>query len=87
MVVSGEIDMMSADDFLTTALAIIDRTREVVLDVADLTYVDSAAVRAIVRLGIEARHGVLLHSPHPNVMRMLDMIDVEHLAGILRVEG
>jgi ABC-type transporter Mla MlaB component len=50
LLVDGELDMDAADDFLDIAEARVDGAREVVLDIADLGFIDSAGVRAILQL-------------------------------------
>ena len=85
LVVSGEIDLAAADDFFDGAVSIADPTREVVLDVAGLSFIDAAGLRAIVRLAEEAcPFGVVIRSPPDNLLRLLDILDAE-FAGI-RVE-
>jgi hypothetical protein len=44
VLVDGELDMDAADDFLRLAEANVDGTHEVVLDIADLGFIDSAGV-------------------------------------------
>lgn len=86
LAVSGELDMAAADEFWELATSSLDPTREVVLDVGELAFVDSAGLRAIVRLSEDAcPYGIVLRSPRDNVLRVLDMLRIENIAGI-RVE-
>ncbi|HJU57125.1 MAG TPA: STAS domain-containing protein [Actinomycetota bacterium] len=83
LLVSGEIDVASADGFLDAAVSIADRTREVVLDLTKLVFIDSAGLVALVRLAEEAcPHGVVLASPQDNVMQVLDILHIEEFARI-----
>ena len=86
LAVSGELDMASAGEFWELATSTLDPTREVVLDVADLTFVDSSGLRAIVRLSEDVcPYGIVIRSPRGNVLRLLEMLSIERIAGI-RVE-
>jgi anti-anti-sigma factor len=86
LAVSGELDMASADEFWKLATSALDPTREVVLDVGDLEFVDSAGLRAIVRLSEDAcPYGIVLRSPRDNVLRVLEMLGIERIPSI-RVE-
>lgn len=58
----------------------------VVLDIAELSFIDSAGLRAIVRLAEEAcPHGIVLRSPTNQTLRILDVLGVEDFPRI-RVE-
>jgi anti-anti-sigma factor len=83
LAVIGELDMASADDFRDFAKRVVDPTREVVLNIADLAFVDSSGVRAILRLAETAcPNGVLLRWPPNNVLRTLEILAVEQVPGI-----
>jgi anti-anti-sigma factor len=78
LAVSRELDMASADDFREFAKTAIDPTREVVLNIANLEFVDSAGVRAILRMAEAAcPNGVVLRWPRNNVLRTLEILAVE----------
>ena len=86
LAVSGELDMAAADTFREIATSTIDPTHVVVLDLADLAFVDSAGLRAIVRLAEDVcPFGIVLRSPRDNVLRVIEMLRIENVAGI-RVE-
>lgn len=86
LAVSGELDMAAADDFRMFAATAVDPTREVVLDLTDLEFIDSAGLRSILRLADSVcPHGLVLRWPQDNVLRALDLLGVETIAGI-RVE-
>jgi anti-anti-sigma factor len=86
LAVSGEIDLASAEDFLNAVVSMADPTREVVLDVTALEFVDATGLRAIVRLAEEAcPFGVVILSPRDNLLKVIDIVDAEQFAGI-RVE-
>ncbi|HEX5902395.1 MAG TPA: STAS domain-containing protein [Actinomycetota bacterium] len=86
LVVSGELDMADATKFSEQATSALDPTREVVLDISDLEFIDSAGLRAIVRLSEDVcPYGIVLRAPRDNVLRVLEMLSIERVAGI-RVE-
>jgi len=63
-----------------------DPTKEVVLDLSGLTFIDSGGLKAIMRLAVEACPlGVVIQAPRDNVLRVLDIVEIEQFAGI-RVE-
>ena len=83
LLVDGELDMDAADDFLEIAEARVDGTREVVLDIADLGFIDSAGVRAILQLAATScPNGMVLHRPREGVQRVLDIRKIEEVPGI-----
>lgn len=87
LLLRGELDMADADEFLDYATSAVDGSREVVLDCADLTFLDSHGIKAIVRLAQSAcPHGLVLRSPRENVQRALHAVKIEDIPGI-RVEG
>lgn len=85
---SGEFDMSSVDTFRLAVETLADPDREVVLDMTELTFIDSSGIRAILTMAQEigAANGVVLRNPQPNVRRVLDLIGIEGRSGI-RVEG
>ena len=86
VLVDGELDMDAADDFLRLAEASVDGTHEVVLDIADLGFIDSAGVGAILRLAsTSCPNGIVLRRPREGVQRVLDIGKIEEIPGI-RVE-
>jgi anti-anti-sigma factor len=83
LLVDGELDMDAADDFLEIAEARVDGTSEVVLDIADLGFIDSAGVRAILHLAATScPNGIVLHRPREGVQRLLDIRKIEEVPGI-----
>ncbi len=75
---SGELDLASADR-LASLLAELSETT-VVVDLAELTFIDSSGIAALVaakdRLGSTGRELVLTR-PQPNVDRVLEMTGLE----------
>ena len=86
LAVSGELDMAGATTFWEQASSALDPTREVVIDLNDLEFIDSAGLRAILRLSEDlCPYGIVLRSPRDNVLRVLEMLSIERVTGI-RVE-
>jgi anti-anti-sigma factor len=84
--VSGELDLASADDLRIFIASMADASHEVVLDIADLAFMDSSGIKAIVRLAETAcPHGILLKWPRDNVLRALELMEIERITGI-RIE-
>lgn len=70
--------MSSAEDFLKAAGWIVERRHEVVLDVSELSFLDSAGLRAMIRLAEEAcPHGLVLRSPTSQVLKLIEIVGIE----------
>ncbi|WP_175440143.1 STAS domain-containing protein [Micromonospora nigra] len=70
VVVTGEVDMATADTMFQTALR--DPAERITLDLRAVTFFDSAAIHAVVRLA--QRHpGTLAVLPSRQVSRVLDI--------------
>jgi anti-anti-sigma factor len=84
---SGEFDMSSVEPFRLAIETSADPEREIVLDLTDLTFLDSSGIRAILTMAQEiGTNGVLLKNPQPNVRRVIELIGIEGRSGI-RIEG
>jgi anti-sigma B factor antagonist len=75
--VSGAIDMQSREALLTAGRAALGRdTPALVLDLADVTFMDSTGIGALVELGHDAEEadtGFVLREPSVRVTRILAM--------------
>jgi anti-anti-sigma factor len=77
----GELDLASYDAMSNSLAPLFDVAGNVVLDLADVTFIDSSAIRLFVRLQ-EARDGtgvVQLRGPQPHVARVLEVAGVTDL--------
>lgn len=84
---SGEFDLSSVEAFRLAVETSANPEREIVLDLTDLTFLDSSGIRAILVMAQEiGTNGVLLRNPQPNVRRVIELIGIEGRSGI-RVEG
>jgi anti-anti-sigma factor len=70
VVVTGEVDMSTADAMVRAATP--DGARSALLDLRGVTFFDSAAIHALVRLN-ERYPGPLAVMPSPQVLRVLDI--------------
>jgi anti-sigma B factor antagonist len=86
VVLSGEADVMSAgrlSEVLTGQLS--GGTRQLIIDVSGLRFVDSASVRALVLAGktLRDRGGTLvLVRPQPPVARVLELTGADTLLAV-----
>ena len=79
--VAGEVDMATADTMFQTALR--EPAKQLTLDLRAVTFFDSAAIHAVVRLA-QRFPGALTVLPSPQVRRVLDISglgDQDWLAG------
>jgi anti-anti-sigma factor len=70
VVVTGEVDMATADTMIQTVLR--EPARHVTLDLSGVTFFDSAAIHAVVRLA-QRFPGTLAVLPSRQVRRVLDI--------------
>jgi anti-anti-sigma factor len=78
---SGEIDMASYEELLGALAPLFDGQGDVTLDLAEVSFVDSTAIRLFAQLQ-RSRTGedhVILVSPQPHVARVLEVAGVSDL--------
>jgi anti-sigma B factor antagonist len=86
--VLGEVDPASADRFAESLTeAARGATGDLVLDLRELTFMDSSGLRVLVDLARELGPGraVVLRAPRPGVLRLFEVAGIERL-GSFRVE-
>lgn len=79
---TGEFDIAAIDEFQATVDAVLDAHREVVLDLSELTFLDSTGIRAFLIVAGKVGGGVVLRKPTPFVRRVLDLTGIEGRLGI-----
>jgi anti-sigma B factor antagonist len=80
---SGEFDMAQMERFLRTATAHVDGRREVVLDLSELTFLDSSGIGAIVRFAhFVCGKGLFVRNPSEGVRTVLAMTGIDGLTGV-----
>ena len=84
--VSGELDLGAVEQFRAGMAPALERAGEIVIDLAEVTFIDSSGLRSIALLARAVRErGILLRYPQDPVLRVLEMIDLEEIPGI-RIE-
>jgi anti-anti-sigma factor len=78
---SGELDMAVADSFSQGLMSSLDG-QQPVLDLSELTFLDSSGIRAILQIGQASGQGVVLRSLRPNTRRVLDVAGVDETLGV-----
>jgi anti-anti-sigma factor len=81
---SGELDMASADTLRNALQPVVQSNGHLVLDVEDLTFIDSSGLRALVQLSAQMNGAapLVLTQVSPSVRRLLDIVGLEALPGI-----
>jgi len=76
VVVRGEVDMSVVDRLRSCVAHVTKLGRPLVLDVADVTFMDSSGVNLLMQ--IHEEHGeVVLRRPPPSVLRVLELAGVD----------
>src|SRR6187401_527924 len=78
---SGELDMAVADSFCQGLLSSLDGQRPV-LDLSELTFLDSSGIRAILQIASAKGQGVALRNLPPNIKRVLDVAGIDESMGV-----
>ena len=80
LILSGDLGLTETDGFLgPAALAVDNRTERLVLDLAGLTFLDCAGVRALLMAMSFAPAGcpVIIRSLSPKARRILELLDLD----------
>lgn len=84
--VSGDLDWEGGEDL---RLALKRRPSvgagEVVLDLAEVSFIDSMGVRALVLVAREMRGGIVLRYPQDTLVRVFELLQLDEAPGI-RIE-
>lgn len=78
----GELDHAEATALAEVAASSVDTQRELVVDLTDLTFIDSAGIGVIVETARLTDGDVLLRGPRPAVRRVLDVTGIVGTTGI-----
>jgi anti-anti-sigma factor len=82
---SGELDMAQTDRFAEVTPTLVDGRSEIVLELSQLTFLDSSGIRAVLALALGHSRTVILRNPNPNVLKVLSISGVGELASV-RIE-
>jgi len=85
----GELDASNAEEFLDTLLPQIEGGGDLVLNLAELSFVDSMGLRSLLRIarGLENTGKLLLDSPQRAVARTIELVGLEQAPNIAIVGG
>ena len=82
VVVQGEIDLAAAAEFHEALKRACDGAARIEVDMRDATFMDSTGIMVLLqahqRLG-QLPEAIVLHDPHPTVLRVLDLAGVADL--------
>jgi anti-sigma B factor antagonist len=86
-VLAGELDLASAGALVSGVEPVIEGgVREIVLDLGEVSFLDSTGISAIISISSRLNGGSLtLEAPRPNVARVLKLVRVEAFPNV-RVE-
>lgn len=79
---SGELDMESAEQFQRFIGSGLEGTGELVLDLADVCFIDSMGVRTLALLSHRVGGGLVLRYPQDAVSRVLEMLQFDEIPGV-----
>jgi anti-anti-sigma factor len=80
LILGGDLDLSETGEFLEqAALALDNRTERLVLDLAGMTFLDCAGVRALAMAASFAPSGcpVIIRSASPMARRILELLDLD----------
>jgi anti-anti-sigma factor len=81
----GEIDMSNAHELEAAVRRAAERGGPVVVDLDEVTFIDSTGIRALLQ-GANGTSGcVILHGDRANVTRVLDLVVIDHASNIHRI--
>ena len=84
--VSGDLDIGSAEQFLHGMEPSLDSREEVLIDVSEVTLMDSFGLRSVALLArMVGDRGVLLRYPQDPVLKVMELLDIGAIPGI-RIE-
>ena len=82
--VGGEIDLHTAPEIVDIPVTSTGRGAKLTLDVADVTFIDSIGIWALVNLSRRLDGGQLvIANPSPEVRRTLDLVDLSDATSIV----
>jgi anti-anti-sigma factor len=81
--VSGTLDIGSVEQFLHGMEPALGSREEVLIDVSEVTFMDSFGLRSVALLArMVGDRGVLLRYPQDPVLKVLELLDIEAIPGI-----
>ena len=85
----GELDASNAEEFLDTLRSQLDVGGDLVLNLAELTFIDSMGLRSLLRVatGLENTGKLLLECPQRAVARTIELVGLGQAPNIAVVGG
>ena len=85
----GELDASNAEELHDTLLEQLDGGGDLVLNLAELTFIDSMGLRSLLRVatGLDNTGKLLLESPQRAVARSIELVGLEQAPNIAVVGG
>jgi len=85
----GELDASNADAFLNSLMPLLDPGGDLVLNISQLSFVDSMGLRSFLRLakGLENTGKLVLEHPQRSVARSIELVGLEQAPNIAVVGG
>jgi anti-anti-sigma factor len=85
----GDLDLGAYDVLAAGLEPLFAREGDLELDVANVTFIDSSAIRLLVRLQASRADGaaVRLRNPQPHVARVLEVAGVPDLGVVVETDG
>jgi anti-sigma B factor antagonist len=84
----GELDMATAEHLLAVLEPVVQQGGSLTLDLSELAFLDSSGIHAIHQIGRQlGGRGwvIILRSPSPAALRVLEIVGAEQFAGV-RIE-
>ena len=87
LLLRGELDMSTVQDLQDKIDEVMVPGQPIVLDLAQLTFLDSSAIHCFIRACAESGHPVVLHNTSPTVRGFLDLVNHEPEAWVFDGAG
>ncbi len=83
----GELDLATAARLEAEVLAQIEGHEELVVDLSELTFIDSTGIRTLIQIATAVTpKPVILRSPRPNVQHVFDLTGVDAIMDNLTID-
>ncbi|MGZ4133173.1 MAG: STAS domain-containing protein [Actinomycetota bacterium] len=85
----GELDVAEADAFIERASGEMPPDGDLLLELDELTFIDSSGVRALVTIAgtLRSGHRLVLQDPTPAVRRVFDLVGIGEAAAAIEVRA
>lgn len=86
ILLSGELDMATVKQLEETIAEVMRPGRPVVIDMAELTYMDSSGLRLLARTYQQTGERVVISNPSRRVRRVLEVADGRAKTGVWEIQ-